>query len=165
MPRTALYLLFGAMAATGFAQKPASLRSAAPEQAEVYLIEPRDGQCVASTFTVKFGLRGMGVAPAGVDREATGHHHLLINLPELPDMSLPLPATDSIRHYGAGQTETEITLPPGEHTLQLLLANYLHIPHIPPVISKKITVTVPAAPHNHDHNHRHSGDNSHDPQR
>lgn len=119
-----------------------SLVSKAPDGAKVYFIEPVDGATVATTFTVKFGLAGMGVAPAGVDKENTGHHHILINLDELPDMTKPLPATDQIKHFGGGQTETTLTLEPGEHTLQLLLGNYVHIPHDTPVMSEKITVTV-----------------------
>lgn len=119
-----------------------SLVSKAPEGASVYFIEPADGATVATTFTVKFGLTGMGVAPAGVDREHTGHHHILINLDELPDMTLPLPANDQIKHFGGGQTEATLTLAPGEHTLQLLLGNHLHIPHDKPVMSEKITITV-----------------------
>ena len=112
-----------------------SLVSKAPEGAKVYFIEPADGAMVSSTFTVKFGLSGMGVAPAGVDKENTGHHHILINMDELPDMSLPLPANDQVKHFGGGQTETTLTLEPGEHTLQLLLGNHLHIPHDEPVLS------------------------------
>jgi hypothetical protein len=116
--------------------------STSPAGAKVYFIEPQDGATVGSTFTVKFGLSGMGVAPAGTDRENTGHHHILIDLDALPDMTKPLPATDNIVHFGGGQTETELTLPPGEHTLQLLLGNHVHIPHEKPVISDKITITV-----------------------
>jgi len=91
---------------------------------------------------VVFGLKNIGVAPAGIDKKNTGHHHLLIDTDELPDLTKPLPATDKIKHFGGGQTETEITLSPGKHTLQLLLGNYAHIPHSKPVISKKITITV-----------------------
>ena len=116
--------------------------SPADPGARVYLIEPVDGATVPNTFSVKFGLSGMGVAPAGVDVANTGHHHLLIDVDELPDMSLPLPATEQIKHFGKGQTETEVTLSSGEHTLQLLLGNYLHIPHEKPVISEKITIHV-----------------------
>jgi len=116
--------------------------SRSAEGAQVYFISPLDGDQVPGTFLVKFGLKGMGVAPAGVDRENTGHHHLLIDLEQLPDLKQPLPANEHVKHFGKGQTETEITLPPGKHTLQLLLGNYLHIPHDPPVLSKKITVTV-----------------------
>ncbi len=107
-----------------------------------YLIEPVDGQRLPRTFRVVFGLSGMGVAPAGVERENTGHHHLLIDMSELPDLDKPLPATEHIRHFGGGQTEATITLEPGTHTLQLLLGDHAHIPHQPPVISEKITVIV-----------------------
>jgi len=114
----------------------------APDNAEVYFITPQDGDVVDSTFTVRFGLKGMGVAPAGVMQEKTGHHHLLIDLQEEPDFTKPLPANDNIRHFGGGQTETTITLKPGKHTLQLLVGNYAHIPNDNPVISKKITIEV-----------------------
>lgn len=125
------------------AQEPqAELVSDAPVAAKVYIIEPKDGDTVGKTFTVKFGLSGMGVAPAGMDKEGTGHHHLLIDVDEMPDMTKPLPSNEHIMHFGGGQTETEITLTPGKHTLQLVLGNYLHIPHKKPVVSKKITVVV-----------------------
>ncbi len=130
-------LLFGVPAA--HAQ---TLVSQAPADAQVYILAPDDGEIVTSPFAVKFGLSGMGIAPAGVDKDNTGHHHLLIDLAELPDLSQPLPATDQIKHFGGGQTETEVTLPPGEHTLQLLLANYTHVPHQPTVLSEPITITV-----------------------
>ena len=110
--------------------------------AQLYIIEPEDGATVQETFKVKFGLSGMGVAPAGQNIKNTGHHHILIDMDKLPDLTKPLPATDQIRHFGGGQTETELTLTPGEHTLQLLLGNYMHIPHDKPVMSKKITITV-----------------------
>jgi hypothetical protein len=110
--------------------------------AEVYIIKPVAGARVTSPVTVVFGLRGMGIAPAGVKFDNTGHHHLLIDT-ELPaDLTLPLPATDNIRHFGKGQTETTIELPPGKHTLQLLFADYTHTPFTPNVASKKITITV-----------------------
>ena len=119
-----------------------SMASESPSNAEVYFIHPSDGQTVQKSVKVVFGLKNMGVAPAGADQKNTGHHHLLIDTAVLPDMTNPLPATDKIKHFGGGQTETEITLSPGKHTLQLLLGNYVHIPHSKPVISKKITVTV-----------------------
>ncbi|VEP17506.1 conserved exported hypothetical protein [Hyella patelloides LEGE 07179] len=118
------------------------LISHAPADAEAYIITPTDGDSVAQTFTVKFGLSGMGIAPAGVERENTGHHHLLVDLADSPDLTASLPANDRIRHFGGGQTETQLTLPPGEHTLQLLLGNYVHVPHDNPVMSKKITISV-----------------------
>ncbi|MGI9325014.1 MAG: DUF4399 domain-containing protein [Pseudomonadales bacterium] len=117
------------------------LSSPAPADAEVYFIEPVAGASVPETFVVKFGLRGMGVAPAGVDLENTGHHHLLINAPDI-DPSLPLPSSEQVRHFGKGQTETLVTLPPGEHLLQLVLGNHLHVPHTPPVTSEVIRVQV-----------------------
>ena len=116
--------------------------SESPPGAKVYIISPKDGQVVSKTFTVRFGLVNMGVAPAGVKLPNTGHHHLLIDLDNLPDMEKPLAFSENVMHFGGGQTETEITLAPGKHTLRLLLGNYLHIPHKPPVLSEKITVTV-----------------------
>lgn len=108
----------------------------------VYFIAPIDGAKLTSPITIQFGLKGMGVAPAGVDRPNTGHHHLLINLTELPDMTSSLPATDNIKHFGGGQTETTLKLPKGTHTLQLLLGDYAHVPHKAPVMSEKITITI-----------------------
>lgn len=116
--------------------------SKAPANAEVYFVTPSDGDTVRSPFTVVFGLRNMGVAPAGVEKEGTGHHHLLIDTDVPSDLSQPLPATDNVKHFGGGQTETEISLEPGTHTLQLLLGNYAHVPHSEPVMSEKITITV-----------------------
>ncbi|PCJ49240.1 MAG: rod shape-determining protein RodA [Gammaproteobacteria bacterium] len=109
---------------------------------KIYFIELNNGQTVSKTFTVKFGLEGFGIAPAGTDKENTGHHHLLIDTKELPDLSKMLPATDKIIHFGGGQTETELTLEPGKHTLQLLLGDYQHIAHAKPIFSKKITIIV-----------------------
>jgi hypothetical protein len=117
-------------------------REPSPAGAEVYIIAPKDGAKVTSPVTVIFGLKGMGVAPAGIKFDNTGHHHLLIDS-ELPaDLSQPLPASEKSVHFGKGQTETSITLPPGKHTLQLVLGDALHIPHEPAVVSKKITITV-----------------------
>ena len=117
-------------------------RTASPAGAEVYIISPQNGETVQSPFKVQFGLRGMGVAPAGVDVPDTGHHHLLIDVVDQPDMGQPLPVTDNIRHFGKGQTETEISLPPGRHTLQLLMGDKSHLPLNPSVESRAITVNV-----------------------
>jgi hypothetical protein len=114
---------------------------AAPAGAAVYFVSLKNGDVVASPLLVQFGLRGIGVAPAGVEKENTGHHHLLIDVAEV-DVNNALPMTDSIRHFGGGQTEVRIELKPGTHTLQLLLADHNHIPHHPLVISERITVTV-----------------------
>ena len=119
-----------------------TINTTSPDNAEVYFIAPADGEQIAAPVTIKFGLKGMGGAPAGVAREDTGHHHLIINLEELPDLTMPLPASDQVRHFGKGQTETTIDLAPGQHTLRLILGNQYHIPHNPPVISEEITITV-----------------------
>lgn len=117
-------------------------RSPAPADAEVYIISPKDGATVKSPVTVQFGLKGMGVAPAGVKFENSGHHHLLIDTDAPANSGLPLPATDKIIHFGKGQTEASVTLTAGKHTLQLLLGDQNHMPHNPPVASRKITITV-----------------------
>ena len=113
----------------------------APADAKVYFIAPQDGAEVTSPVTVRFGLSGMGVAPAGTEKEKTGHHHLIVDA-ELPDMDQPIPSSDNYRHFGGGQTEAVLELSPGQHTLQLLVGDLLHIPHNPPVMSEKITITV-----------------------
>lgn len=118
------------------------LRTAAPEDARVYFIGLADGDTVSSPLVVRFGLNGMGVAPAGVKQEHTGHHHLLLNLKTLPSLGAPLPSSENVIHFGKGQTETTIELPKGEHSLQLLLGNHFHVPHNPPVMSDKITIVV-----------------------
>ena len=135
-----LLLLSGAALAQ---QQAAELpRTAAPEGAEVYIQSPEDGATVSSPVTVRFGLRGMGVAPAGVQFDNAGHHHLLIDVAELPPENMPLPATEQVVHFGLGQTEATIELEPGTHTLQLVLGDHLHVPHDPPVVSEVITITV-----------------------
>ncbi len=114
-------------------------KSESPSGASAYIISPANGETVSQTFTVRFGLEGMGIAPAGMQKASTGHHHLLID-GEMPDLNKPL--GKDVKHFGGGQTEAEITLEPGEHTLRLILADHLHIPHNPPVISEPVTVTV-----------------------
>ena len=123
-------------------------RQASPEGAEVYIVSPKDGDTVGKKFKVVFGLKGMGVCPAGIigadgkPIPGTGHHHLLINNCELPPLDMPLAGSDTLKHFGLGQTETMLELAPGEHTLQLVLADFMHVPHEPAVISKKIKITV-----------------------
>ena len=112
-----------------------------PDGAKVYIISPSDGDTVQNPVTVQFGLRGMGVAPAGVDKANTGHHHLLIDA-ALPALDKPIPSNDTHKHFGKGQTETQLTLSPGKHTLRLVLGDKGHIPFSPPVISDTITITV-----------------------
>ncbi|MES1982757.1 MAG: DUF4399 domain-containing protein [Pseudomonadota bacterium] len=112
----------------------------APPGASVYIISPANGETVPTTFTVRFGLKGMGVAPAGVEKINTGHHHLLIDGKALPAASAPMGT--EVKHFGGGQTETELTLEPGKHTLQLILGDKTHVQHNPPVVSQKIEITV-----------------------
>jgi hypothetical protein len=114
----------------------------APEGAHLYIISPENGETVSTPFTVQFGLKGIGVAPAGVEKANTGHHHLLIDVDELPPMDKPLPSDEQHRHFGGGQTEVTLDLPKGQHSLQLLLGDKNHVPFMPPVISEKITITV-----------------------
>jgi hypothetical protein len=118
-------------------------RIAAPAGAEVYFIAPNDGATLHGPVTVRFGLKGAGVAPAGVKFDNTGHHHLLVDT-DFGELKIdaPLPATDKMLHFGKGQTETVLNLAPGKHTLQLVFADYLHTSFDPPLVSKKITITV-----------------------
>ena len=115
--------------------------SKSPENAKVYFISPADGTTVKNPVIIKFGLKNMGIAPAGIQFENTGHHHLIVDA-ELPALEMPVPSDDHHLHFGKGQTETELVLSPGQHTLQLLLGDYSHIPHNPPVYSEKITINV-----------------------
>ncbi len=118
--------------------------SPAPDNGRAYFIWPRDGATIkGGKFWIRFGLRNMGVAPAGVKKKFTGHHHLIIN-GQLPPFDEEIPADKNHVHYGKGYSEGRVALAPGKHTLQLLFADYEHIPHNPPVFSKKITVYVPA---------------------
>jgi hypothetical protein len=117
-------------------------RTAAPAGATVYFIAPKDGETVSSPVTVRFGLKGIGVAPAGITVANTGHHHLLVDAASLPPSGAPIPNDAHHRHFGGGQTETVLDLPAGEHTLQLLLGDALHVPHDPPIVSPRITINV-----------------------
>lgn len=121
----------------------------APDGANVYFVNLEDGATVTSPVKVVFGLSGMGVAPAGTEKENTGHHHLLINRPPIgegefgaEELELGIPSDDNHKHFGGGQTETTLDLPPGEHTLQLVLGDAGHVPHATPVVSDVITITV-----------------------
>ena len=116
-------------------------RSPSPAGVELYIISPADGATVPGPVSIRFGLRNMGVAPAGVQSENTGHHHLLIDT-SAPPLDKPIPNDANHRHFGKGQTETRLDLAPGNHTLQLLLGDFSHIPHDPPVLSQQITITV-----------------------
>lgn len=120
---------------------PAFTRTPSIEGATVSIVTPEDGDVVSSPFTVVFAATGMGVVRSGDDTPGTGHHHILIDT-GLPAMNLPIPADDRHIHFGDGSSSTELTLPPGEHTLQMLFGDYLHIPHDPPVYSEVITITV-----------------------
>ena len=136
--RSSIALLFLA----GFLAGPLMAATTAPEGARAYILSPADGDTVKSPVTVVFGLEGMGVAPAGTDKPNTGHHHLLIDVAEVPAAGQPIPADDNHKHFGGGQTQVTIDLEPGPHTLQLLLGDMNHVPHDPPVASDKITVEV-----------------------
>lgn len=130
-----------ALSATGPA--PAQSPTPSPAGATVYIINLKDGDTVTSPFKVQFGLTGMGVAPAGVEKPNTGHHHLIIDTTLAGDaLKAPIPADAKHVHFGGGQTESMVTLPPGQHTLQLVLGDWSHVPHVPPVMSAPITVTV-----------------------
>ena len=128
----------------GEASSAPSHRTASTDGASVSFRHLKDGDVVPTTFLVGFVINGMGVAPAGSNIENTGHHHLLIDITELPAMDQSLPKSDQLRHFGKGQSEVELTLPEGEHTLQLLFADYAHVPHDPPVMSEPVSIIVSA---------------------
>ena len=138
VPLVLAAVLLGAPLAACGEERP---RTPSPEGAVLYVISPSDGAVVKSPVTVRFGLAGMGVAPAGVGTPNTGHHHLVIDA-ELPPLDAPLPADDHHRHFGGGQTEVALELEPGPHTLQLVLADKDHVPHDPPLVSEQIAITV-----------------------
>ena len=125
------------------ADEPTNLlpRTAAGKGASVFFMSPANGATVSNPITIEFGISGMDVVKAGDNKPNSGHHHLIIDT-DLPDPTLPIPADANHVHFGDGSTKTEITLEAGEHHLQLLLGDYLHIPHDPPVVSEPITITV-----------------------
>jgi hypothetical protein len=138
--RTALAL---AAAFTVASLTPVAAQTPSPVGAKVYIINLKDGATVTSPFLVQFGLSGMGIAPAGVEKPNTGHHHLIIDTTLTPEqMQGAIPADATHLHFGGGQTEAMVTLAQGKHTLQLVLGDWSHIPHAPPVMSTPITVTV-----------------------
>jgi hypothetical protein len=118
-----------------------SERTPSPSGAKVFFIEPKDGAEVTSPVTVKFGIEGMEVVPAGTEKDHSGHHHVLIDT-QLEDVSSPIPADDNHKHFGKAQTEASLDLTPGKHTLQMVLGDHNHIPHDPVVQSEVITITV-----------------------
>ena len=127
-----------AVATCAYAQVP---KSSSPAGAKVYFIAPKNGATIKGPVKVVMGLSGMGVAPAGTDAADTGHHHIFVDA-DAPNHDAPIPVDDKHRHFGKGQTEASLDLPPGKHTLQLVLGDKNHIPHNPPVMSGKITITV-----------------------
>lgn len=138
------YIMVTAMLAALIPGLAGAGESPAPDTAKVYFIWPKDGATIkGGKFWVRFGLRNMGVAPAGVDKKFTGHHHLIID-DDLPPFDEEIPADHNHIHYGKGYSEGRVELPPGKHTLQLLFADQNHIPHNPPLFSEKITIYVPA---------------------
>jgi hypothetical protein len=116
-------------------------RSPSTEGASVFFITPEDGATVTNPINIEFGIAGMNVVKAGNNQPHSGHHHLLIDT-DLPDLGMPIPADEQHVHFGDGSTSTQISLLPGEHKLQMLLGDYLHIPHNPPLTSAQITITV-----------------------
>jgi hypothetical protein len=140
--KTSLAVMAALVTALG-AGGPAGAQTASPGGAAAYIINLKDGDTVASPVKIQFGLTGMGVSPAGVEKPNTGHHHLIIDTTLSADeMKAPIPADAKQVHFGAGQTEAMVTLAPGKHTLQLVLGDWSHIPLVPPVMSEPITVTV-----------------------
>ena len=136
-----LLTVLGILGLYGSASALAQTRTTSNEGSEVYIISPEDGERVTSPVTIKFGLRGMEIAPAGTEKANTGHHHLIIDAP-LPPFDEPIPSDENYRHFGGGQTEVTLELGPGNHTLQLILADHNHIPHEPVIKSGRVIITV-----------------------
>ncbi len=139
--RTRLLLAVLALAATAGVAAGEDLRQPSPPGAKVFIIEPADGAVLSSPLNVRFGISGMALSPAGTHAEHAGHHHVLIDQ-KLTDPMAPIPADEHHRHFGKAQTEASIALPPGQHTLQLVLGDHNHVPHNPPVVSDVINITV-----------------------
>ena len=138
-----VYLLAAVMfSALSVQATESSIVSSVSADALVWIESPQDGQRLSSPVTLSFGSSGVEISPAGIERNNSGPHHLLINLQTLPAMDMPLPANAQVIHFGKGQTQATIELEPGVHSLQLLLGNHLHVPHARPVMSDKITITV-----------------------
>ena len=140
----AIILITSSILSAEESKKPAPKaepKMASPKGAKTYIIFPKDGKTVKKKFLVRFGLKKMGIAPAGIKFPNTGHHHLIIDGAKF-DMTLPLPMSETLKHFGAGQTEAILELKPGKHTLKLVFADHLHRLHEPPVISEEITITV-----------------------
>ena len=114
----------------------------AEHEKKLFFITPSNGDIVTNPINIQFGISGMQIVPAGVDKYMSGHHHLLVNIDNLPNMKMPIPSDKKHLHFGNGQTETTLELPKGKHTLQLLLGDHMHIPHDEPLLSEKIEITV-----------------------
>jgi hypothetical protein len=140
MKLTAFALAAAMLAAPAFAD---GHRTPSPEGAMVYIIAPADGATVSNPVTIQFGARGIGVAPAGIEKAGTGHHHMLINVePDAEMLNNALPADEQHIHFGGGQTEVTLDLPAGTHSIRLLMADHNHVPHDPPLVSEPVTITV-----------------------
>lgn len=136
----ATYISVAMLSVVSQAETP--LSSTIADDAQVWFVSPKDQSQVSSPVTIIFGSSNLNIAPAGDNQPNSGHHHLLVDMEELPALDMPLPASDQVIHFGKGQTEATIALSPGSHSLQLLLGNYAHVPHSRPVMSEKITVVV-----------------------
>lgn len=136
----ATYISVAMLSVVSQAETP--LSSTIADDAQVWFVSPKDQSQVSSPVTIIFGSSNLNIAPAGDNQPNSGHHHLLVDMEELPALDMPLPASDQVIHFGKGQTEATIALSPGSHSLQLLLGNYAHVPHSRPVMSEKITVIV-----------------------
>jgi hypothetical protein len=136
----ATYISVAMLSVVSQAESP--LSSTIADDAQVWIVSPKDQAQVSSPVTIVFGSSNLNIAPAGNNQPNSGHHHLLVDMEALPALDMPLPASDQVIHFGKGQTETTIELSSGSHSLQLLLGNYAHVPHSRPVMSEKITIVV-----------------------
>ena len=146
--RTILMLAAASLMSVGLASADDTAKPSGPSRAKaqpgvtVFIVSPKDGDTVGQDVLVTFGVKGIAIRPAGDPTPNTGHHHLLIDVAELPPGDAPIPNDATHKHYGKGQTEDTIHLPPGDHTLQMDFADLAHVQFDPPLVSKKITVHV-----------------------
>lgn len=142
MKQLSILLAIAVFMCTPAMAQTAELSTDVAADAQVWIESPGDGQVVSSPVAIVFGSKNVSISPAGIEQSNSGHHHLMIDMDELPGMNMPLPGSAQLIHFGKGQTSTSLSLAPGVHSLQLLLGNHIHVPHTRPVLSEKITIVV-----------------------
>lgn len=142
MKQLSILLAIAVFMCTPAMAQTAELSTDVAADAQVWIESPGDGQVVSSPVAIVFGSKNVSISPAGIEQSNSGHHHLMIDMDELPAMNMPLPGSAQLIHFGKGQSSTSLSLEPGVHSLQLVLGNHIHVPHTRPVLSEKITIVV-----------------------